>query len=154
MIGAPHQVGQFLHVVRQRRPLGHRAVHVGGAEYRTYILPRQRQAAGNDEQGNVLGIGLGDAGKGVLDAGTGLGGEHAVALAALDARIAVGNADADALLTAQDRANVDRRAGLDHGIARIAGQEFRALALENFGNDFGAIHGFRLPGSAKSKAPS
>ena len=151
VVGAPHQVGQLRYVMRERRPLGDRAVNVGGAEYRAYILPRQRQAAGNNEKGNVLGIGLSDAGEGVLDARPGLGGEHAIALAALDAGIAVGNADADALLTAQDRANVDRRARFDHGIAWITGKELRTLALENFGNDFGAIHGFWLPGSAKSK---
>ncbi len=135
MIGAPHQVRQFLHVMRQRRPLGHRAIDVGGAEHRPHILPRQRQPAGDDKQRHVLGIGLRDAGKGIFDARSGLGGEHAILLAALDARIAVGDADADALLPAQDRADVDCRAGLDHRIARIAGEEFGALALENFGND-------------------
>ena len=145
LIGAAHQVGQFLHVMRQRRPLGDRAVDVGGAEYRAHVLARQRQAAGDDEQGNVLRIGLGDAGEGILDAGSGLGGKHAVALAALDAAEAVGDADADALLPAQNRADVDRRAGLDHRVARIAGQKFGALALENVGNDFGAVHVRSLP---------
>ena len=59
-------------------------------------------------------------------------------------RIAVGDADADALLPAQDRPDVDRGAGLDQRVARIAGQKFRALALEDFGNDSGAVH-VRLP---------
>ena len=140
LIGAPHQVGQFLHVVRQRRPFGHRPIDGGGAEGRAHILLGQRHAAGHDQQRHVLGVGLGDARERVLDAGPGLGGEHAVLLAALDARIAVGDADADALLPAQDRADVDRRARLDHLIARITGEKFGAFALENFGNDFGAIH--------------
>ena len=61
-----------------------------------------------------------------------------------DAAIAVGDADADALLPAEDRANVDRRAGLDDLIARIAGEKFSALDLEDLGNDFGAVHGFAL----------
>ena len=121
VVGAPHQVRQFPHVMRQRRPLGHRAIDVGGAKDRTHILPRQRQASGKDEKRHVLGKGLRDPGKGVLDARPGLGGEHAVSLAALDARIAVGNADADALLPAQDRADVDCRTGFDHRIARITG---------------------------------
>ncbi len=49
--------------------------------------------------------------------------------------IAVGDADADALLPAQDRTDVERGAGLDQRIARIAGEEFGALALEDFGDD-------------------
>ncbi len=84
---------------------------------------------------HVLGKGLRDAGEGILDAGPGLGGEHAVALAAFDARIAVGDADADALLPAENRTNIERGARLDQGIARIAGEKLGSLALEDFGND-------------------
>src|SRR6185295_7096775 len=94
------------------------------------ILPRQRQATGDDEQRHVLGVGLGDARIGVLDARSGLGREHAVLPAALDAAVAVGETDADALLPAQDRPDAERRAGLDDLVARIAGQKLRALALE------------------------
>ena len=144
VIGAPHQVGQFLHVVRQRRPLGHRAIDIRGAKGRAHILPRQRQAARNDEHGNVLGKSLRDAGERVLDAGAGLRAEHAVPLSALDAAIAVGDADADAFLPAQDRTNVDRRAGLDHVIAWIAGEKFGALDFQDLGDNFGAIHGVSL----------
>ena len=79
-------------------------------------------------------------GEGVLDTRPGLCGEYAVALAALDAAIAVGDADADAFLPAQDRTNVERGAGLDDLIARIAGKELGTFALENFGNNFGAVH--------------
>ncbi len=100
MVGAAHQVGQLLHVVRQRRPFGDRPIDVGSAKHWTHVLPRQRDTAGDDKHRHVLRIRLGDAGECVLDAGTGLGAEHAVALAALDAAIAVGNADADALLPA------------------------------------------------------
>ena len=145
VIGAPHQVRQFVHVMRQRRPLGHRAIDVGGAEHGPHILPRQRQPAGDDKQRHVLRIGLRDAGEGIFDARSGLGGEHAILLAAFDARITVGDADADAFLPAQDRADVDCRTGFDHRIARIAGQEFGTLTLENFGNDRSAVHGVRSP---------
>ena len=48
-----------------------------------------------------------------------------------DARIAVRDADADALLPAQDGADVELGAGLDQRL-RIAGEEFGTLALENF----------------------
>src|SRR6185295_20395395 len=62
-------------------------------------------------------------------------------LAALDAAVAVGEADADALLPAQDRPDIQRRARLDDLVARIAGEEFGALALEDFCNDLRAVHG-------------
>ena len=100
VIGAPHQIGQFLHIVRQRGPFGDRAVDVGGAEHRPHVLPRQRQTAGDDQHRDVLGIGLRHAGKRILDAGAVLRGEHAVPPAAPDARIAVGDADPDPLLPA------------------------------------------------------
>jgi protein-disulfide isomerase-like protein with CxxC motif len=53
---------------------------------------------------------------------------------------AVRHADADALLPAQDRPHVDRRTGLDQRIARITGEEFGALTLDDRGNDVGAVH--------------
>jgi hypothetical protein len=145
VIGAPHQVGQFLHVMRQRRPLGHRAIDVGGAKHRTHILATERQAAGNHQERHILGIGLGDAGKGILDARPGLRGEYAVRFAAFDPRIAVSDADADALLPAQDRTDVDGGAGLDDRIAWVTRQEFGPLALENVGNHCSAIHNLRSP---------
>ena len=80
-------------------------------------------------------------GIGVLDAGTGLRGEHAVLLAALDAAVTVGKAHADALLPAQDGPDAKRRARLDDLVARIARQEFRPLALDDFGYDRRPVHG-------------
>ena len=61
LIGAPHQVGQLLHVVRQRRPFGHRTVDVGGAERRLDVLLRQRQPGRDHQHRHVLGVGLRDA---------------------------------------------------------------------------------------------
>jgi len=107
-------------------------------------LSGQRQPGRNDKERDVLGKGLGNARKGVLDAGTGLGGEYAVALAALDTGIAVRQADADALLPAQNRTDVERGAGLDQRVARIAGEELRSLAPKDFGDDGGAVHGCNL----------
>jgi hypothetical protein len=49
MIGAAHQVGELLHRMGKRRPFGDRPVHVGGAEHRPHVLPRQRQPGRNDE---------------------------------------------------------------------------------------------------------
>ena len=126
--------------MRHRRPFGDGAVDVGGAEHRVHILPRQRQPRRDHQQRDVLGERLGDAGECVLDAGARLGREHAVALAALDAGVAVGQAHADALLPAQDGTDVERGAGLDQRVARIAGEKLGALALENFGDDGRAVH--------------
>jgi hypothetical protein len=108
-------------------------------------LPCQRQPGRNDQQRHVLGIGLGDARKGVLDPRTRLRREHAVALAALDAGIAVGHADTDSLLPAQDGTDVERGARFDQRVARVAGEELGPLALENFGNERGAVHRSSLP---------
>jgi len=140
VVSAAHQIGQLLDIMGERRPLRHGAVGVSGAEHWAQVLPRQRQAARHDQERHVLRIGLGHARIRVLDAGAGLGREHAVLLAALDAAIAVGEADADALLAAQDRPDAERGARLDDLVARIARQEFRALALEDFGDDLCAFH--------------
>src|SRR5262249_25639944 len=127
--------------MRERRPLGDRPVDVGSAEDRPDILSGQRQPGRNDQERDVLRKGLGDAGKGIRDAGSSLGGEYAVALTVLDTGIAVGQADADALLPAQNRTDVERGAGLDQRVAGIAREEFRSLAPEDFGDDGGAVHG-------------
>ena len=104
-------------------------------------MPRQRQTCGNDEKGDVLGKGLRHAREGVLDAGARLRSEDAVALAALDAGIAVRQADADALLPAQNRPDVERRAGLDQGVAGIARKKLGPLAPEYFCNNSSTVHG-------------
>ena len=138
--GAAHQVGKLLDRMRHGGPFGDTAVDVGGPEGRADILPLGREAGRNDQHRHVLGKGLRDAREGVLDAGAVLRGEHPVPHPAADARIAVRHADADALLPAEDRPYVDLGACLDQGIARIAGQEGRALAPENLGDDVGAVH--------------
>ena len=55
--------------------------------------------------------------------------------------IAVGEADADALLPAEDRADVEGGAALDQRVARIGGEEVRAFAAEDFSDDVCAVHG-------------
>jgi hypothetical protein len=97
------------------------------------MLPRGSNAP--DDSIGTFSKGLGHAREGVLDAGAGLGCEHAVAPAAADARIAVRDAHADALLPAQDGADVELGTGLDQRVARIAGEELGALPPEDFGDD-------------------
>ncbi len=143
--GTAHQGRQLLHVRRHGRPLGDRRIDLGGAEGRADMLARRVEAGRDDQQRHVFRIGLGDAGEGVFDAGPVLGSEDAVLLAAADARIAVGHADADALLAAEDRPDVDLRAGVDQRVAGITGEEIGALALDDFSNDVGALHGELSP---------
>ena len=145
VIRPAHQVGQLLNRMRHGRPFGDGPINVGSAEHRPHVLPRQRQTCRDDEKGHVLGKGLRHAREGVLDARARLRSEDAVALAALDAGIAVRQADADALLPAQNRTDVERGAGLDQRVAGIAGEELRSLAPEDFGDDGGAIHGLVPP---------
>ncbi len=145
--GAAHQLRQLPHRMGHGGPFGDRTVDVGGPEGRPDVLPLGRKAGRNDQHRHVLGIGLGDARERVLDAGTVLGREHAVLPAAPDARIAVRHADADALLPAEDRPDVELRTGLDQRIARIARQKGGSLALEDLGDDVGTVHwlsAFRL----------
>ncbi len=142
VIGAAEQVRQLGGRMGHGGPFGDRAERLGGAEGRPLVLPLERIAGRNHQQRHILAEGLGDAGKGILDAGALLDGEHAVLLAAADAREAVGDADADALLAAQDGADIELGAGVDHRITRIAGEEFRPLALEDLGDDVGTIHFF------------
>src|SRR4029079_15520050 len=73
-------------------------------------------------------------------AGSMLGGENAVLPAGAHAGRAVGHAHAHALLAAEDRPDVEIGAGVDQRIARIAGEKLGPLALEDFGNDVGALH--------------
>jgi hypothetical protein len=53
----------------------------------------------------------------------------------------VGDADADALLPANDRADPRGRRRFDEWVGRIATQELDALALENFTNRIDDFHG-------------
>ena len=138
---AAHEVGQFVDPVRERRPFGDGTIDIGGAEHRPHVAARQRQPGRNDQHRHVFREGLRHARESVLDAGAGLRGEHAVAPSALDAGIAVGRADADPLLPAQYRPDIERGGGLDQRVAWIAGEKLGALALQDFGNDFSTLHG-------------
>ena len=67
-------------------------------------------AAGHDEDGHGIAVGLGHTAEGVLRAGTVLHGEDADAIAGVDAAEGVGHVQADALLADDDRADVRARA--------------------------------------------
>ncbi len=112
-------------------------------ERRLDILAVERVAGRNDEYRHVLAERLGDAGIGVLDPRPVLGREHAVLFSLPDARKPVGDADPDALLAAQDGPDIERRAGLDQRVARVAGKKFRPLAPEDLRNDIRAVHNVR-----------
>jgi hypothetical protein len=140
VIGAPEEIGDFLHGMRDGGPLRDRPKHFRRAEGWTVVLPLERMPGRNNEHRHVLRIGLRDASEGVLDAGPVLRGEHPDLASAADAREAVRDADAHPLLPAQDRADVELGAGVDERIARIAGKELGSLSLQDFGHHLRAIH--------------
>ena len=65
---------------------------------------------------------------------------------AISSRMLYGEPDADPLLPAEDRADVERGAAFDQRIARIGGKEIGALAAEDFCDDVGAVHGVSFVG--------
>ena len=69
-----------------------------------------------------------------------LSGEDTVLASLANARETVGHRDAGALLAAEDRADVDLGAGVDQRIARVAGEELGALALQHFRNELRTVH--------------
>ncbi len=140
VIGAAQKIGKLVDMMGERRPFGDRPEDVGGAEGRLLIVAVGREARRDDQYRDVLRERLGDAGKGILDARPVLSGEDTVLPSLADAREAVGHADADALLPAEDGADVDLGAGVDQRVARIAGEEFGALALQDFGNELCTVH--------------
>src|SRR5262249_38325377 len=108
---------------------------------RLEVMTCERQRRRHDHHRHILGEGLCDAREGILDARPGLRGEDTVALAAADARVPIRDSDADALLPAQNGADIERGARLDQRIARVAGEKARAFALENLGDQSSAVHG-------------
>ena len=140
LVGPTKQVGQFLHMVRQRGPFSDGTEHLGRAENRMVVLMLQRVTRRNNKHGHVLRKSLRHTRKSILRAGALLRYEYAVPAPAHHARETVGNAHANALLTTQDGANVDLRRRFDERIARIAREHLGALTLENFCDDVRPVH--------------
>ena len=122
-----------------RRPFGHGAKILHRIEGWRRKTPADA-IAGNEQHRDIVAEDLGGAGKRVLDAGSALHRKHAGALAVGRAADAVGNADADALLTAHDRRDADRGAGVDQCLARIANEMFYSLGLKNTCDSLGNFH--------------
>jgi hypothetical protein len=91
-----------------------------------------RKSARYNQDRDRLAIGLRDAAVGVLGAGTMLHAEGAELLTRGHARDCVRHVQPDALLTHDDRADVERRGVFDQMIDRIGCEDVHALALHDF----------------------
>jgi hypothetical protein len=87
-----------------------------------------------------IGIGGGDPGKSIFGAGTGLHGKDADTLAIGYPGEAVGDADADSFLAADDRFDAGRGGRFDQRVGGITGEKLHAFALEDFANRIDDSH--------------
>jgi hypothetical protein len=138
--GAAHDVDDFLAVGDRLGVLGdvrhgQRRVEVG-----RHVGDAARVALRDHQQRHRFAVGLGDAAVGVLRARAALHAEHAHLAALGQPRHGVGHVQADALLADDDRADVDRGAGLDQMVDRIGEEVFDAFLLENVGDRWPGLH--------------
>ena len=98
-------------------------------------MPLRRFAGRQHQNRHVVGERLRDTGERVLCARALLADEHAESFAVRGAAEAVGNRDADTLLTAHDRADADLRARFDQIVVRIARDELHAFPLQDLRDD-------------------
>ena len=140
LVGPTKQVGQFLHMVRQRGPFCDGTEHLGRAENRMVILLLESVTGRNNQHRHVLRKGLRHAGESVLRARPLLRYKHAIPAPAHHAREAVCNTHAHALLATQYRANIYLRGRINERVARIAREHLGSLALEDFCDDVSPVH--------------
>ena len=138
--GAPHHFGDLLRLVERFHPLGDRGIGAGGTEEREDLRPVALVAQGQNEHRDRIGVGGGHAWEGVLRAWTILHGKGADTLAIGDARKAIGNAHADALLPAQYGPNTYRRCRINKGRGGVGTEKLHPFALQNVGNRINDFH--------------
>ncbi len=106
----------------------------------------KRDAAGEEEDRDVIGGGLGDTAEGVLGAGLILHGDDTEALAVAGAAEAIGGHDGASFVSEGDRADALLGDGFDQGVGGEAGHPLDAFALEDLGDEFVAVHGVLASG--------
>ena len=114
--------------------LGHALVGAGRVEQRPHRRGLARMAERDQQDRGRVGIGRGDAGKGVLGAGPVLHREDAGRLAVGDAGAAVGHVDADPLLAADHRPHAARHRRLDDRRRRETEHRRDPFALQDLGD--------------------
>ena len=91
-----------------------------------------------------IGVGGSDAGVGVLGPGSVLHGEYADVIAVADAAKAIGDADPDPFLAADDGPDAPQRGCFDHRCCGEARKVLDTLPFENLGYGFNGIQWGRL----------
>ena len=127
--GAPDHFGDALDHIYHARPFGYALVVGDGFEVGVNALARGGIAAGDAEEGDGVGVALGDAAEGVFGAGAGLHSEDANLVAVVNAAKAVRHIDARALLAAKYGADALARAGVYEGLRGEAREPLNALRL-------------------------
>ena len=97
-------------------------------------------APGEQEDGRIVGKGLGRSGEGILATGALLHREDSEALAVGDAAEPVGDGHADALLSANNRADAGLCRGVDHRLGRVYREELGSLPLEDLCDCVCSLH--------------
>ena len=98
-------------------------------------------AAGENDHGDRIGEGLGDAAEGILGAGAVLNGDDADFLAAGHAGVAIGHVASNPLLAGHDGPNSCFGTGIDDRRCGKGEQVLNTFSLENFRNDCFGLHG-------------
>src|SRR5215471_20034260 len=130
-------------------PFGDVAEIEGRVEVRANLVDVAGIPGRQDDDRAGIAKGLRDAAKGILGAGAVLHRKDADAVTRGDFGDRVAHMQADALLAHHDRADVGLRRGLDDRVDRIADQKLDALALQDFGDGVGDLHGILLAFSGR-----
>ena len=115
-------------------------VVVGGREIGFHSQLIQIDTAGQDQNRDVVGIGLGNAAHCVLGTGLRLDGDHAKALAAAGAAVAVGGHHGAAFVAEIDRPDSDPGGCFNQWIRWIAGKPVDSFRLQYRCDSFNTIH--------------
>ena len=152
--GAPHRRHSVLRHVDRLDLLRDAGVGARRIEQREHLRRLARMAERQEQDRGRVGIGRGDAGKGILGARPVLHREDAGRIAVRDAGAAVGHVDADPLLAADHRPHPGVDGGLDDRRRRKAEQRRDALALQDLGDRVHDQHRRGSPNSGINAEPS
>ena len=96
--------------------------------------------AGQHQDGNVVGEGLGHAGEGVFDAGAGLDQADAGLVPVVDPAVGIGHIHRAALHPGDHRADAGGGHGVNQRVVGEAESQFHAFLLEDVGDGGFALH--------------
>ena len=138
--GATHHLRDAFRRVDELGPLGDQpvVVHAGEVGGRPQLV--RARLAWQHQHRRGIGVGLGDASEGVLNAGPGLHREHTCAPAVQRARVAVGHIHGTPLHSGYHRAYFNCRRCIDDGAIGEAEEELHSFLLQYFGDSIACFH--------------